>query len=79
MEEIVGEVLFDDIALVSATNNKIVDPMGGINLHHVPKDRFATDLHHRLGLQVGLLRKPGPKASCQNDGFHINLCYSCLE
>ena len=64
MKEIVGEVLFDDIALVSATNNEIVDPVGGINLHHVPEDRLAADLHHGLGLQVGLLRKPGPKTSC---------------
>ncbi len=59
VQEVIGEVLLDHIALVSAADHEIVDAMGGIDLHDVPQDRLAADLDHWLGLQVGLFGNSG--------------------
>jgi hypothetical protein len=63
-EKIVGEVLFDDIPLVSAANNEIVDAVGRINLHHVPKDWLAAELYHGLGLKMRLFRNTSSQPPC---------------
>ena len=70
IEKVVGEVLLDLVALVAAADHKIIDSVGGINLHDVPKDRLATDFHHGFRLGVGLLGYPGAKAAGQNDCLH---------
>jgi len=70
VQEIVGEVFLDHITLVATTDDEVVDAVVAVNLEDVPQDRLAADLHHRLGPQVGLLRKPGTKSTGQDDGFH---------
>ena len=40
--------------------------------HDVPENRFAADLHHRLGAHSGLFGEPRPFSSGKNDNFHIN-------
>jgi hypothetical protein len=62
VEKVICEVFFNDLALVAATNNKIIDPMGGVDFHEMPKDWFATDLDHRLRLEMGFLRNSGAQA-----------------
>ena len=53
MQEVVGEVLLDDVALVATANDKIIYAMGGIQLHDVPQDWSAADFDHWLGLEIG--------------------------
>ena len=53
MQEVVCKVFFDDIALVAAANDEVIDAMMGVNLHDVPQDGLAPDLDHGLGLDVG--------------------------
>jgi hypothetical protein len=60
----------DHVALVAQRDDELPETVPGIVLHDVPEDGPAPDLHHRLRPQVGLLRKPAPEASCQDDHLH---------
>ena len=53
VQEIIGEVLLDDVTLITAANHEIVDAMCGVYLHDVPQNRFAPDFNHRFGREVG--------------------------
>lgn len=71
VQEVVGEVLLDHVALVAAADDEVIDAVGGVELHDVPKDRLAADLHHGLGLEIGLLGQACAEATGKDDGFHI--------
>ena len=64
VQEVVGEVLLDHIALVAAADHKIIDAVMAVNLQNVPKNWPSPDLHHRLGLQVRFLADPRAEPSC---------------
>jgi hypothetical protein len=55
VQEVVGEVLLDQVTLVAQADHELVDSVGRVDLHDVPEDRLAADLHHWLGLQGGFL------------------------
>jgi hypothetical protein len=55
VEEVVGEVLLDDVALVAEADHEVVEAVVAVDLHDVPQDRPLADLDHRLGLGGGLL------------------------
>src|SRR5205085_2820198 len=55
MEQIVGEVLLDGVALVTAADHEVVDAMRGIDLHDVPENGSASDVDHRLGPEMRFL------------------------
>ena len=59
VQEVVGEILLDHIALVAQADDEIVDAVGGVDFHDVPDDRLAADFDHGLGLQVGFLADAG--------------------
>ena len=71
MQEIVSEVFFNDIALVSATNDEIIQAMLRIHFHNVPQDRFAADLDHRFRAKTGFFTYAGSKTTRKNHGFHL--------
>lgn len=71
MQEVIGEILLDDITLITATNHKIVNSMCGIYFHDVPENRLTTNLDHWLRLKVGLFGNTGSKTSSENNGFHM--------
>ena len=64
VEEIVGEVLLNQITLLTSTDDKIIDSVMGINLQNVPQNGLATDFYHGLGrVDVSSLRRlPRPPA-----------------
>ena len=70
VQEIVGKVFLDDIALVATANHKIVDAVVGIRLQDVPEHRHATDFDHRLRFDVCFLGNAGAETTGQNDSFH---------
>jgi len=63
MKKVVGKVLFDDIALVTTADDKVVDSVGGVQFHDVPEDWFASDFYHGLGLEVRLFGYAGAEAT----------------
>jgi hypothetical protein len=70
VQEIVREVLLDEISLISATNDEVVDSMLRIHLENVPQDRSTADLDHRLWTHDRFFTKPRPEPSRQYDCFH---------
>ena len=71
MEEVVCEVLFDNIAFVAATYNKVVDSMSGVELHDVPENWLTSDFNHGFWLEVRLLGDAGSEAAGENNCFHF--------
>src|SRR5690625_4534674 len=61
---------FDDLALMSAADNEVIDTVGAVYLHDVPQDRPAADLDHGLRNDGGLFAQTGTVTSCKNDCFH---------
>ena len=70
VQEVVGEELLDQVALVSQAQDEFIDTMAGIHLHDVPEDGPAADLDHRLGAHGAFLADPGAQAAGQNDQLH---------
>ena len=65
VQEVVGEVLLDDVALVAAADDEVVDAVLRVDLEDVPEDGAAADLDHRLGAEARSLhemRVPRPPA-----------------
>ena len=71
MQKVVGKVFFDYVSLVAAANDKFVDAVMFVRFENMPQNWLATDLHHWLGFQVGLLADTGTKTAGQNYGFHV--------
>ena len=53
VQEVVGEVLLDDVALVAAADDEVVDAVRGVELEDVPEDGQTADLDHGLGAKRG--------------------------
>ena len=49
VQEVVGEIFLDEIALVAEADDKVVHMMGGVDLHDVPEHGKAADFNHELG------------------------------
>jgi hypothetical protein len=64
MQEVNGEILFDGVALVTATNDEVIHSMGWVFLDDVPQNGPTTNFNHGLGLRwVSLeMRVPSPPA-----------------
>jgi hypothetical protein len=71
VQEVVGEVLLDDIALVTTADDKLVHAMARIELHDMPQNRLTADLDHGLGLEVGLLTQPAPSPPARITAFIV--------
>src|ERR1019366_9290418 len=74
VKEVICEVFLDDISLVAAADDKLIHAMCRIELHDVPEYRLTSDLHHRLGFEIGFLGDTGTKAPCQDHRFHSRCC-----
>ena len=76
VQEVVGEILLDDIALVAAADDEIIDAVGGVAFHDMPEDRLAADLDHGLGPEVGLFGNAGAETTGENNSFHFRCGWS---
>src|SRR5271166_2244257 len=70
VQVIIHEVLFDHVSLVAEAHDEIVDPVRGIHLHDVPKNRLAADLDHRLGPNRCFFCKTGAETARQQHSLH---------
>jgi len=70
VKKIIGEVLLDDVALVAAADDEIVDAVRGVELENVPENRQAADLNHRLWAKRGFFADSGTETACENNCFH---------
>jgi len=72
VEEVVGEVFLDDVALVSEADDEVVDALSGVELEDVPEDGAAADFHHGLGADGGFFTEACADSACEDDRFHSN-------
>ena len=70
VEEVVGEELLDDVALVAAADDEVVDAVLGVELEDVPEDGAAADFDHRLGAEGGFFGDARAEAAGEDDCFH---------
>src|SRR5712692_7209262 len=70
VEEVVGEVLFDEITLVAAADNEVIDPVEGVQLHDMPQNRLSADFDHWFRLDLCFLAQSGAKTASQDYRFH---------
>ena len=73
VQEVVGEEVLDDLALVAAADDEVVDPVRGVDLHDVPEDRLPADLDHRLRAHPALLGDARPVAAGKDYCLHVAL------
>ena len=71
VQKVVGKVLFDEVALVAAADDKVIDAVLGIHLEDVPQNGVATNFDHRLGAGSGFFAKACAQATSQDDCFHF--------
>ena len=60
------DVLLDQVALVAGAEHEAAQPLGGVDLDHVPEDRLAADLHQRLRDRLGVLLEPRAAAAAED-------------
>ena len=73
VEEVVGEVLLDRVALVAETDHEVVDPEVRVELHDVPEDRASAELHHRLRSNDRLFAETRAESAGQDDSFQARM------
>lgn len=71
VQEVVGEVLLDDVALVTEADDKVVYSLLGVELEDVPKDGLAADLDHGLGAERGFFTETRTETAGEDDRFHV--------
>ena len=70
MQKIVRKILFNQVPLVTTTNNELINAIIAIYLQNVPENWLATNLNHRLWLEIGFFTKTRSKTASQNNCFH---------
>ena len=81
---VIHHVLLDDLTAISKRNHEVLEAVMRVMHHDMPHNRHTTDLHHGLGLDLGLFNKTSAHSSCQNSYLHVLLlwgfCYwACLR
>src|SRR5690606_1747021 len=69
-DHVVVEERLDHVALVSAAYDEIVESIGGVDLHDVPKNGPAADLDERLRPYRAFLANARSESTGKNDNFH---------
>src|SRR4051812_886599 len=69
-QAVVHEVALYRVALVTGSDDEVVETLAGVELHDVPEHRPATDFDHGLGTQPGLFHEPRTQTAGQDDDFH---------
>ena len=64
MTKIIGKVLFYNILLITAANNKFIDPIMTVGFHDMPQDGLTPISTIGLGIRLvaSLRRVPQPPA-----------------
>ena len=73
VQEIIREILLDEVSLISATNDELVDSVLRVHFEDVPQDRSTADLDHRFWSYDCLFAKPGPEPTRQYHCLHSHL------
>src|SRR6187402_805813 len=70
VKEVVCEELLDDVSLVPAADDEVVDAEVGVDFHDVPKNRATTDLYHRFRANGRFLANPCAETAGKKNCLH---------
>ena len=70
VQDVIGKVFFDDIALVAQANHELVEAVTRINFHDVPQNGHPANLYHWLRFNNRFFAQAGAQATGKNDNFH---------
>src|SRR5450432_4737237 len=70
VQRITGEEFFDQIALIAKADDEVRDPMGGVNLHDMPKKWPTADFDEGLGPESGLFAESRTQSASQYHCLH---------
>ncbi len=70
VQKVVCKILLDEVTLVSATNNELIDSVLRIDLEDVPQDRPPTNFDHWLGAGTRFLAKARSEPTRQDYRLH---------
>jgi hypothetical protein len=70
ISKIFGNIFLDHTTLAASTDHRLIDAMTGLDLEDIPQYRLATNLSHRLGLEMGCLADTNALPSGQDHSRH---------
>src|SRR5262249_59586929 len=74
---IVDEEILDRLAPVAEAQDEVLESVGRVAAHDVPKDRMATDRDHGLGQIVRDPTNAGPLSAAKDNGLHASAPTIC--
>ena len=72
VQVVVGEIFLDYILFVATADDKIVEPVGRVGFHDVPKDWLFAYFDHGFGFQMRFFGDSCTESSSEYDCFHGN-------
>ncbi len=70
---VMQKIFFHDFSFVAKAEDKPLEPMLGITLHDVPKNRTIADFDHRFGAKLGLFAKSRTKSAAENEYRNVTI------
>ena len=70
VQEIIREILLDHMLLIPGADHKIVEAVMAVELHDMPEDRHAAQIHHGLWFELAFFGNARSEAAGENNNFH---------
>ena len=71
VQEVVGKIFLDDVALITQANDEIEDAVLRIHLENVPENGASPNFHHGLGAHRGFFTDTSSQPARQNNRLHF--------
>ena len=70
VQEIIRKILLDHMLLIPGADHKIVEAVITVELHDMPEDRHAAQIHHGLWFKLAFFGDSCSEAAGKNNNFH---------
>ena len=71
VQEIICKVLLDHMLLIPGADHKIVEAVMAVELHDMPEDRHAAQIHHGLWFELAFFGNARSEAAGEDENFHL--------
>ena len=73
MQEIICKILLDHMLLIPGADHKIVEAVIAVELHDMPEDRHAAQIHHGFWFELAFFGDSRSEATGENHNFHAKI------
>lgn len=73
VQEIICKIFLDYMLLIPGTDHKVVEAIIAIELHDMPEDRHAAQIHHGLWFELAFFGDPRSEAAGEQNYFHYKI------